>query len=463
MTDIQKEMLRLEKELSSCPIGYISTKIIYGRERLYLQWREKGKIRSRYIKEKETDEIRALVEKRKQIQKRLKGLKSTQEGKQSRNHKRTAERNTKNLSGKLMLENRVVATVKNGVITSKNDKLIPLYFKYNRYIEGWIASRAIDGQRTNARLLKKALRIHHTDDLSTSLAVNAATITDRYWFKPDGSELTYKDIRFTDNKFDKLALFGDPDAFCLRPSRTPELTNTGSFEKCWKLIDGEWWMYKSGNENEIFSELFICRLGEKLGLDMAHYELDGKYIRTKDFTDSGSITFEPMKSIVGDNEDYKECFDALHEISGHLVMQYINLLWMDSICYNMDRHTENFGVIRDLKTGDILSLAPNYDNNIALISQGYPSNVSRDGDGLIRFFREFMHDSVQAREMCQRMTFPEITKETINECLDEIPIEVNRQFITDFILNGQEKMNEIISMKYEENQEEDFHNDLILQ
>ena len=63
-----------------------------------------------------------------------------------------------------------------------------------------------------------------------------------------------------------------------------------------------------------------------------------------------------MKSIVGDNEDYKECFDALHEISEHLAMQYINLLWMDSICYNMDRHTENFGIIRDLKTGDILSL-----------------------------------------------------------------------------------------------------------
>ena len=30
----------------------------------------------------------------------------------------------------------------------------------------------------------------------------------------------------------------------------------------WKLIDGEWWMYKSGNKEEYFSELFICKLCE---------------------------------------------------------------------------------------------------------------------------------------------------------------------------------------------------------
>lgn len=463
MLGIQQRIELLEKELSEFPIGYISKKRILGKERLYLQWVENGKIKSRYIKDNEKEEICSLVERRKKIQEELKELKTTPEGKQSTNQKRTTERNTKNLNGSLMLEDRIIATIKNGSIVESNYTMLPLYLKRTQNVEGWIASRAIDEHRTNSRLLKKALRLHQTDDLSTALAVNAATITDRYWFKPEGSQTIYEDIKFKSNYFDTLALRGDPDSFSHRPSRTPELTNTGSFEKCWKLVDGEWWMYKSGNENEIFSELFICRLGEKLGLDMAHYELDGKYIRTKDFTDSGSVTFEPMKSIVGDNEEYKDCFDALHEISGDIAMQYINLLWMDSICYNMDRHTENFGVIRDLKTGDILSLAPNYDNNIALISQGYPSNVSREGDGLIRFFKEFMRDSEQAREICHRMTFPEITKEMINECLDEIPIEVNRQFITDFVLNGQQRMSEIIKMDFEEKEEEEQQIGLFMQ
>lgn len=101
------------------------------------------------------------------------------------------------------------------------------------------------------------MRLRTTDDVQTALAVNAATVTDCYWFRPEGSAAVYEDIRFKENYFSELALRGDPDSFSNRPSRTPELTNTGSFEKCWKLINGEWWMYKSGNEKEYFSELFI--------------------------------------------------------------------------------------------------------------------------------------------------------------------------------------------------------------
>ena len=44
----------------------------------------------------------------------------------------------------------------------------------------------------------------------------------------------------------------------------------------------------------------------------------------------------------------------------------------------MDRHTQNFGFLRDIDTGEIISLAPNFDNNVALISRGYPKDVSRE-------------------------------------------------------------------------------------
>ena len=38
----------------------------------------------------------------------------------------------------------------------------------------------------------------------------------------------------------------------------------------------------------------------------------------------------------------------------------------------MDRHTENFGLLRDNDGGEIIKPAPNFDNNIALISRGIP-------------------------------------------------------------------------------------------
>lgn len=456
MNNIAEQISALEKELYACINGYISRKTINGKERFYLQWIENGKIKSRYIKADELDEIRASVERRKQIQEKLKELRSTPEGIENNNLRRKAVRNMQSITGYLMSGDYRVATIKNGIITESDETLLPLYLKRTKDVEGWLAGRAIDSHRTNSRLLKKALRLKRTDDVQTALAVNAATVTDRYWFKPEGSTAVYEDIRFKENYFDQLALRGDPDSFSRKPSRTPELTNRGSFEKCWKLIDGKWWMYKNGNENEYFSELFICKLGEKLGLNMAHYEMDGDYIRSLDFTDSAAVNFEPIRSLMDDDEDYENCFNVIYDLSPEFAKQYLLLIWMDSVCYNMDRHTENFGFIRNIDTGEIISLAPNYDNNIALIAKGYPTDKTRQSDGLIRFLSEFIKSSETAREMYREMDLPEITEEIINECLDEIPIEVDRDFIVSFILNGQTEIQKIIYQSKDFSEDDDF-------
>ena len=444
MSDTAKRIAELDKELAESINGYISRKVIKGKERFYLQWTENGKLKSRYIKAGELEQTRALVERRKSLQAELKKLKATPDGVKSNNLKRKAVRNMQNITGTLMSEDRVIATVKNGVITDADERLLPLYLKRTGNIEGWLASRAINPHRTNSRLLKRALRLRTTDDIATALAVNAATVTDRYWFKPEGSTAVYEDIRFKENYFAELALRGDPNSFSRKPSRTPELTNTGSFEKCWKLIDGGWWMYKSGNSEEYFSELFICKLCEKLGLPTAHYELDGRYIRSKDFTNGAAVNFEPMRALADDDEDYENCFNILNEISPDIAVQYLLLLWMDTVCYNMDRHTENFGLLRDVKTGRIISLAPNYDNNIALIAKGYPTDVRREHDGLIGFLKTFIQSSEEAHEMYRQMKPPEITERMIDECMDEIPIKADRDYIRSFVLNGQEKVREII-------------------
>lgn len=344
------------------------------------------------------------------------------------------------ISGQLMSGDRVLAQIEDGLLVSADEAMLPLYLKRTRDVEGWLASRAIDTHRVNSRLLKKALRLRVTDDAQTALSMNAATITDQYWFRPDGSTLTYADVRFQENPFDGLALYGDPNGFSRKPSRTPELTNTGSYEKCWRLIDGAWWMYKSGSEAEYFSELFVYELGKRLGFDMAHYEMDGKYIRTRDFTDGAKVNFEPMAGIVGDDDDYNRCFTALLELSPQLAEQYLRIIWMDSLCLNMDRHTQNFGVLRDVDTGVILRMAPNYDNNVALISRGTVQDLSREKDGLLAFLRELLEANETARRMLQQMQIPMVTPELIDDCLASIPIPADRDYIHAFILNGQSRM-----------------------
>lgn len=130
------------------------------------------------------------------------------------------------------------------------------------------------------------------------------------------------------------------------------------------------------------------------------------------------------------------------------VSQWPITKWMDSICFNMDRHTGNFGLLRDLKTGAILSLAPNYDNNIALIANGYPSDITREHDGLIGFLERFLQECEEVRKMLREMTLPIITEEIVTECLSEIPTDVREQVDTEyvkrFVLNGQERVRKFI-------------------
>lgn len=351
-----------------------------------------------------------------------------------------------NINGKLMSKDTVVATVKDGIVTIVNERLVPFYFRRSEHIEGWLKDRAIDDHRTNSRLLKKALRLENKDDVSTVLSVNAVTITDNYWFCPENESLTWEDVRFKENYFAHLALKGSLSAFNLEPSKTPELTNRGSFEKCWLQENDNWWLYKTGSNNAFFSELFIYKLGEKLGFDMAHYELADGYIRTLDFTNNGKYNLEPMKSLIGDNEDYSDNFNLLYSLSPALAEQYLQIIYLDTVCLSVDRHTENYGILRDPINGDILRMAPNYDNNIALIYDGYENSPSREKDGFINhYFVKFMKENNVAAEMFCKMNIPRISENMISECLDEIPIKVNEDYIKKFILNGQHEIEKKLS------------------
>jgi hypothetical protein len=342
------------------------------------------------------------------------------------------------INGLLLSADTIIAEIKNNELKSINDNLLPLYLKRTGDIKGWLAIRSIDEHRANSRLLKKALRLSEKDDISTVLSVNAVTITDNYWFKELDSDLTYNDVKFKKNYFDKLALMGDVDSFNLPYSRTPELTNTGSFEKCWRLENGKWWLYKQGNSNELFSELFICKLGKALEFKMAEYSLVDKYIRSEDFTQNAAENFESAYSLVGDNEDYSYNYEVMKDISDDIANEYFNLIALDTLCFNMDRHTHNYGFLRDVITGKILRLAPNFDNNIALISRGYSKDISRDNDKLISLFEEFI------KEKQIVFSLPPLTKEIVKKIAGAISIpNIDSEYVSMFIMNGYDKIQSI--------------------
>lgn len=336
----------------------------------------------------------------------------------------------------IMSKDIQVAKWTNGELTVLNENLLPLYLRRVHNADMWLETRAIDSHRANSRLLKKALRLQEKDDVSTVIHVNGATITDTYWIKSPDSNLTYDDVRFDSDYFSRLALKGNYDSFNKaansKYTKTPELTNVGSFEKCWKLIDGKWWIIKCANHNEQFSELFTYELGKALGMKMAHYERGNMAVKSLDFTDGGEIIFEPALAFMGDNDDYKDVVEKLKEICPEAIEDYIKMIFLDAIVANPDRHTANFGLMRDAENGKLLGFAPCFDHNMALISRGYPSNPKKS-DLLISLFNELTDAFPELKEY-----IPVINENMVWDILNRMNMKVRRQNIVDLVMKRYE-------------------------
>ena len=328
----------------------------------------------------------------------------------------------------------------------KDDALCPFYLKRTENLNGWLASRAIDSHRPNSRLLKKALRLAERDDVSTVLSVHAVTVTDTYWIKDADSDLTWEDVRFKKDCFSTLALKGDYNSFvsvqASRKSHTQELTNIGSFEKCWRLKDGIWWLYKQADALELFSEYFICLLGKRLGFDMAEYAPCSDYvrpkiraIRTRDFTDGASVNFEPLDAIMGEDvEDYFRTYNTLKQFGQDIASDYVSIVFMDALCANPDRHSFNLGMLRNVDTGKVLRLAPNFDNNMALIARGYPAKRSYGSDLLISDFNALLASGAYWKGYSENQTLSVITEDLLQETIHATGLKVRSKEIVEYLM-----------------------------
>ena len=187
-------------------------------------------------------------------------------------------------------------------------------------------------------------------------------------------------------------------------------------------------MYKKASHDEMFSELFVYELGKALGMNMAVYERGEGFIKSLDFTNAATVNFEPASTFMGDNEDYSDVVSALNRLCPEAIPEYIQLIFMDTVCANPDRHTNNFGLLRDTQTGKLIGFAPNYDNNMALISRGYPSKPEAK-DMLITLFNDLMEEHPNYRAYVH-----ELTEEIVRGVLDKLNMKVKTQVIVDLVM-----------------------------
>ena len=78
MTAEKQKADELRARIAELPSGYISRKTINGKVRLYYQWTEDGKKRSRYLSDDAAAETAGLIEERRALQEQLKAIRASE-------------------------------------------------------------------------------------------------------------------------------------------------------------------------------------------------------------------------------------------------------------------------------------------------------------------------------------------------------------------------------------------------
>lgn len=247
----------------------------------------------------------------------------------------------------------------------------------------WFKGRGIPSWRDKLDLL-----LHRLDITTPTELLDKAfglSLSDQYWIKPNDSNLKYDDINFFDNDFDyveflEASLSLNSKVIQKETSlKTPNNTTDGMLKKAWIIEDGTRYLLKSGYRNEVlqpFNEVLATEICKRLGFNHVEYTLDTyrdmvvskcPCFITKDTELITCYQINNDRKRHDTEEDYEDYIKVLEENGIKNAREELeNMYILDFLIMNEDRHLNNFGIIRDVNTLKWISMAPIFDNGMAL-------------------------------------------------------------------------------------------------
>ena len=262
--------------------------------------------------------------------------------------------------------------------------LLPKYLNNNLNdlsLKRWLKSRSIPSKRMNMKEMTKKLNINMNNvqellDYSKGLSLN-----DCYWICKKDNNIKFDDVNLYDNNFSKeisLLAFNDKNTRNLlidHHEYSPEFTTGGISPKCWQIKNGKRLLYKGNNRQnlELFSEYYASQIAKVLGFNHVDYDLEkfkDTIVSTCPLFTSKEIGYIPIGYYIkGDSiGEVNELLTGMSNKNHQIYKDFQNMILLDALIYNTDRHFGNFGFLIDNKTMKIKGLAPIFDNGASLFS-----------------------------------------------------------------------------------------------
>jgi len=244
----------------------------------------------------------------------------------------------------------------------------------------WWRGRAIPASRAGIKNALTELNLSTTQKLLEKCL--GLSLSDQYWICPADSGIQWSQVNFFDNPFSEDVgniLFGQGSSNDHMSLMSPDNTSDGWLKKKWKIIDGKRCLIKGGSgatQQEPYNEVMAGKIMERLGIPHVPYTLltedEYPYSVCEDFitpqTELISAWYvmqtEKKPNHVSIYQHYLDCCEKLGILGMKEALDQMMVL--DYLIANEDRHQNNFGVVRNAETLEYLGTAPIFDSGTSL-------------------------------------------------------------------------------------------------
>ncbi len=265
-----------------------------------------------------------------------------------------------------------------------NDKknLFPLDFPEvsSAGVESWIKHRTIPKNRAYVDTLLTTMGLSQNRPLDIIKVSKGLSLNDCYWVAEEGNDETFDKYNLYDNRFSRvlgqIAFTGYGSNLASIISSSPEFTTNGMLPKCWRRESGIIKLYKGGTEgasntgNEPYSEFYASQIASALDINAISYSLSkwkGKLCSVCDIFTNKKLSFTPVGRIVRTG-GIKAVRNFYASFGDEFSKALNDMILLDALIFNTDRHYGNFGFLVDSKTNKIIAPAPLFDHGNSLFN-----------------------------------------------------------------------------------------------
>lgn len=262
---------------------------------------------------------------------------------------------------------------------TKNTSLLPLDLELNEDgLFKWLKHRTIPSNRAYVRTLLSKCGLNLNRPLNIIKVSKGLSLNDCYWIVEEGFEGKFEDFNLYDNHLSRvlagIAFTGYGSSIRSSLASSPEFTTNGMLPKCWRRIKGKIYLYKGGTTGasntgmEPYSEFYAHQVAQAMEIDSVPYNIckwKGELCSYCEIFTSKDYSFVPVGKIVKTGG-----MTAVREFYENLGKEYVkaldDMIVLDALICNTDRHYGNFGFLVNNKTNKIVAPAPLFDHGNSL-------------------------------------------------------------------------------------------------